>query len=183
MYDYWLWDSVIPKWFCEEQLKHIDWDQSTEGEIRDEKVDVVDKKRRITDVVWVDNSKPIGCIAQTYIKMANEQAGWNCDLTSCSSIQIGKYDGNENGFYTWHTDAGYKPKEDGLIRKLSVSILLNDKNDFEGGSFEFKDFKDQPLLKQGSVLVFRSFLEHRVVPVTAGTRYSAVTWFNGPPYK
>ena len=34
----------------------------------------------------------------------------------------------------------------------------------------------------GSVIVFLSSMEHRVAPVTKGTRYSVVCWFLGPPF-
>ena len=35
----------------------------------------------------------------------------------------------------------------------------------------------------GSVIVFPSCMEHRVTPITKGTRYSVVCWFVGPPFK
>ncbi len=35
---------------------------------------------------------------------------------------------------------------------------------------------------KGSVIVFPSFIYHRVTPVTKGTRYSLVTWNLGYPY-
>ena len=69
-----------------------------------------------------------------------------------------------------------------------MSILLN--KDFSGGKFQFvnvyngKKLIQTPELKEtGSVIVFPSFMEHRVAPVTKGTRYSLVTWFLGPPFK
>ncbi len=67
-------------------------------------------------------------------------------------------------------------------RKLSMSIVLN--SDFEGGDFEINmDGKKSPRLEKGSIIVFPSFMEHRVAPVTKGIRYSLVTWFVGPPFK
>jgi len=181
MFDYWLWDSALPKWFCEEQIKNTDWTNKIKGQVNIDGEMAVDENKRITDVVWVDQSSPIGCIAQIYVNMANEKADWNFNLSNVENIQIGKYDSNTQGFYDWHSDDGYKPKKNGLLRKLSISILLND--DFEGGLFEFKNFEKQPELKQGSIIVFPSFIEHRVSPVTSGTRYSAVTWVNGPAYR
>ena len=40
----------------------------------------------------------------------------------------------------------------------------------------------QPNLKQGSFIMFPSYMKHRVTPVTSGTRYSAVTWAYGPSF-
>lgn len=186
MYDYWLWDNALPKWFCEQQIANISWDDKMDGSVHRKDGYVVDKDVRITDLVWQDQHSPLGCIAQIYINMANEKAGWNFNLsTLLSGIQIGRYRGEENGFYNWHADDTLKPNNDGLLRKLSISILLSDEHSFEGGVFEFKGFEDenQPKLKQGSIIVFPSLLEHRVTPVTSGDRYSAVTWVSGPAYR
>ena len=38
-------------------------------------------------------------------------------------------------------------------------------------------------LKQGYAIMFASFLNHRVAPVTKGVRQSLVMWFGGTPFK
>lgn len=182
-FDYWLWDEALPKWFCEEQIKSMDWGDSEKGKVFGDKDGIVNEEKRITDVLWLSEDSPIGCIAQIYINMANDKAGWNFNLNACEKIQIGKYSGDTKGFYDWHTDAGLRADEHGLLRKLSVSILLSNPKDFGGGEFELKNRNKQPQLKQGSILVFPSFLEHRVTPVVSGTRYSAVTWVSGPAFR
>ena len=182
IFDYWLWESALPKWFCEEQIKNIDWNKKSYGKINSKNGYIVNQEKRITDVVWQDKSSPIGCIVNTYVNMANSQAGWNLNLTEFGDIQIGKYDGEKKGFYDWHADDGMRPNKNGLVRKLSISILLSDSSSFEGGNFEFKDFETQPELKQGSILVFPSQIEHRLTPVVSGVRCSAVTWVKGPAF-
>ena len=104
-----------------------------------------------------------------------------------------------NQFYDWHCDSWVKPydkpesPDHGKIRKLSVTVSLSDDTDYEGGDFEF-DFRNtdsgsnQPRLckeirPKGSVVVFPSFVWHRVKPVTSGTRYSLVIWNLGWPFK
>ena len=69
-----------------------------------------------------------------------------------------------------------------------MTILLND--EFEGGSFQFSEMSqaavtiETPKLEgSGSIIVFPSFKEHRIAPITKGTRYSLVAWFMGPPFK
>ena len=37
--------------------------------------------------------------------------------------------------------------------------------------------------KKGTIIVFPSYLVHRVKPVVKGTRYSLVVWFCGEPFK
>jgi len=38
-------------------------------------------------------------------------------------------------------------------------------------------------LRQGHAIIFASFLQHRVAPVTRGVRQSLVMWFGGEPFK
>ena len=65
-----------------------------------------------------------------------------------------------------------------------MSIVLN--SDFEGGDFEISGLDDEnkfPRLEEGSIIVFPSFMGHRVAPVTKGIRYSLVAWFVGSPFR
>lgn len=175
-YTYWKWDKAIPKEYCELIIKSIDWSKQEVAKIRNKKN--IDYKRRKTDVVWESSFSVVGCIADKYIRAANIAAGWNYEITNTEGIQIGKY--CDGGFYEWHAD---EPIVQETPRKLSFSLLLNDPKQFEGGHFELKGMKEQPILEQGSIIVFPSSLVHRVTPVTSGTRYSAVTWMHGPNFK
>ena len=37
--------------------------------------------------------------------------------------------------------------------------------------------------KKGTIIVFPSFIYHRLEPVTRGKRYSLVAWFEGPKFQ
>jgi len=83
----------------------------------------------------------------------------------------------------------------GLCRKISVTVNLSDPVDYEGGDLwltkhpqdsrisELETFTNPNFRDKGAVVVFPSWVRHRVTPVTRGTRYSAVAWFNGPPIR
>lgn len=64
-------------------------------------------------------------------------------------------------------------------RKLSFSLLLNE--DFTGGNFELLEGNFLSA-KKGKLLVFPSFLPHRVTPVTSRIRYVIFGWFYGPNF-
>lgn len=83
--------------------------------------------------------------------------------------------------YTWHTDRG--PGHG--VRKLSVSLLLSDPNDYEGGDLQmrFGDSEVSAKRERGVATLFPSWTTHRVTPVTSGTRYSLVAWVSGPPFR
>ena len=156
----------------------------------------LDKESRKSDISWA-NEQWVFDLIWPYMSEANSRAGWNFDICSAESPQVGRY--KKGGFYHWHSDGGAdclstynKPDNEflnGNARKLSMSILLND--NFSGGEFQFCSYKEEkPLIQTcpqfkgiGSIVVFPSFLEHRVTPVTKGTRHSLVVWFVGPPFK
>ena len=103
-------------------------------------------------------------------------------MSYLQEMQLSRYLAEDGGHYDWHID-GTEPEE-GMQRKLSISILLNDPAEFEGGELQIKGVESKNILtKRGSIVVFPSFLEHRVTPVTWGVRYSAVTWAMGPAFR
>ena len=69
------------------------------------------------------------------------------------------------------------------MRKLSITIILSDSIEYDGGEFVFEKGGDEVFKNQGTVIVFPSFIRHRVNPVTKGIRYSLVNWFTGPAFK
>jgi PKHD-type hydroxylase len=175
---YWQWESALSKDFCEFVLKRLDWSPAVSGEVE---TGVTESIRR-SEIIWQSGMEPLGCIAKTYMDTANINAGWNYPLLVQEDTQIGRYRSDNQGFYNKHVDAG--PPVNGLQRKLSISILLNDPSEFEGGELQFTGITDRKILPtQGSIVVFPSFVEHNVTPVTKGVRYSAVTWASGPAFR
>ncbi len=207
-YYYWFFKSVIPKRLCEEIIQYgnskteitaLTGDKTEDDEISNEEIKKIEIKRK-SHITWLDENWVYKEI-QPYIHKANENAGWNFDLDWSESCQFTKY--KEGQFYGWHSDSYPKPYNDekgkeleGKIRKLSMTVSLNDPNEYEGGNLEF-DFRHRTdyeftksdkalcteIRPQGSVIVFPSFVWHRVTPVTRGTRYSLVMWTCGQPFR
>ena len=155
----------------------------------------IDKKIRISDVVWTTDQWIYDTI-WPYMLESNEQAGWKYDIRGAEPMQITRY--KKGGFYYFHKDgrgdhlsAYDKPDKKlihGHVRKLSMTVLLND--NYEGGEFQFATYNKEKceisvpeFNKIGSIVVFPSDMEHRVAPVTKGIRYSLVVWIVGPPFK
>lgn len=182
---FWYWENEIPEQICNDIIESAGESFSV-GALSGEAI--VDETKRKQLVHWT-NAQWLYDLIWPYMTSANKQAGWNFDINTSESIQIGKYEG-DGGHYDYHVDGlgtwgsvYNNPNESfchNRTRKLSMSILLN--NDFEGGDFEFFNY-DNPPRGTGSIVVFPSFLHHRVVPVTSGTRYSMVAWFLGPPLR
>jgi len=153
------------------------------------------KQKRNSYVTFLDE-RWLYDLIQPYFLTANKSAHWNFDLNWVEHMQFTQYTKNQH--YDWHCDSGVELNDDvaaqghGKLRKLSVVISLSDPKDYEGGDFEFQ-FRgsDDPTLTKivpeikpkGSVLVFPSYIWHRVKPITKGLRYSLVAWVRGNPYR
>lgn len=164
------------------------------------------QKKRKSDIVWM-NDRWIYKEIHPFIHDANRLAGWNFDWDWSESCQFTKYGVGQ--YYGWHCDSweepykrpqnadGTWPMDHGKIRKLSVTISLCDPSEYVGGNLEF-DFRNSmdtewkkgkttkecvEIRPRGSIIVFPSFVWHRVTPVTKGTRYSLVIWNLGYPFR
>jgi len=91
------------------------------------------------------------------------------------------------GKYDWHMDVG--PGSVPSMRKISYSILLNP-GEYEGGELAFHIGRSMdPHPGQtgkealGSMVLFPSYMVHRVLPMTKGTRYVIVGWAHGNSFK
>lgn len=92
-------------------------------------------------------------------------------------LQILKYTHETEQHYDWHIDIS---GGNAYGRKISFIIQLSDGSEYEGGNLEIFDGNTHIApKKQGSVIMFPSYMCHRVSPVTAGTRWSLVIWIQG----
>ena len=86
-------------------------------------------------------------------------------------------------FYKLHCDCSFDRK-DGIMRKLSGSLLLSDPTEKRGGKFGFSDgYPLAPEIGKGQIIVFCSFAPHAVSPIIKGARESLVFWLEGPDFK
>ena len=208
-YSYWWFKAAIPPRICDDIIKyglrHSD-NVATVGGLgqdRDLKKQPLNKKeiknlkkKRDSNIVWM-NDRWIYKEIQPYIYEANQKAGWNFNWDWSESCQFTKY--NPGQYYGWHCDSWegvytQKGPAKGKIRKLSVTVSLSDEKDYSGGELEF-DFRQQSpdkrnqtkeckeILSKGSLVVFPSFVWHRVKPVKKGVRYSLVVWNLGYPFQ
>jgi PKHD-type hydroxylase len=178
---FWFWENAVDSEFCRYVLAGVDWEREAAAGRVEPGAGKVDLAARKTDVVWRGALHPLGSLLQSFIRSANENAGWNFDLRAHEAVQVGRYSGE--GHYDWHADV-FAPDQNNFQRKLTGVLLLNDCAEFEGGKLEIKSSNSAwSFEKQGCLIVFPSFLEHRVTPVTSGTRYSATSWAVGPAFR
>jgi len=118
----------------------------------------------------------------------NGLCNWNFDIRGIEPIQFGIY--SDGGKYDWHKDQGQKLFKNGSIRKISMTLFMNNPEEYEGGEFDLELFYPDKKpryetfkLKKGSAIFFQSDVWHRVRPVSSGVRKSLVAWYSGPPFR
>jgi PKHD-type hydroxylase len=205
---YWYFKSVLSPQFCDElirygkeqTLKLATTGKQTaflkkHGKLNKKEIKNL-KKTRDSNVVFFNDPWIYEKISP-FLHEANVNAGWNFKIDWNESFQFTRY--KKNQFYNWHQDSWGEPYDTPhnlnyhkRIRKLSLSCSLSDPKDYKGGELEF--YVGSPLLKKqsvvvkeisprGSLVVFPSYMWHRVRPVTKGKRYSLVMWALGDSFK
>ena len=175
--------------FTPEQCQHIidvgHQQQSKKATVghKDGKGGKYDTKMRITTISWIPfNTMPeMYRIIEGSMLQANRNHFGYEGMKLTELAQFTEYP--KGGFYDWHMDADVHGRYEPPVRKISMTILLSNQSEFEGGDLEIMKSGKSAKLKQGNAVMFASFLNHRVVPVTRGVRQSLVMWFGGKPFR
>ena len=143
----------------------------------------LDTKKRVTTIGWIPfkEMQPMYNQINEFIQKANRNHFGFEDIQITEQAQFTEYP--EGGFYDWHMDTDVNMQHEPPVRKISMTLLLSSENQFEGGDLELMAPGKRVKLKQGHAIIFASFLNHRVAPVTRGVRQSLVMWFGGKPFK
>lgn len=169
--------------------------------------DVINKEKRDSSNVWVPTNHWSAGFVWHYIERANRE-NFLYDLTCIDgeSMQYTRYGPGQ--YYGWHNDAGidelYKPEAIGpkqstpdrvgdwvaqntqVVRKLSFILQLSSPDDYEGGNVQLMNESGQSYFAprhRGTIIVFDSRTQHRVLKVTNGIRKSLVGWVVGPRWR
>ena len=143
----------------------------------------IDTKKRTTTISWLPfkEMEPMYNDINKFIQQANRNHFGFENVKITEQAQFTEYP--EGGFYDWHMDTDVNMQYEPPVRKISMTLLLSPENQFEGGDLELMAPGKRANMKQGHAIIFASFLNHRVAPVTKGVRQSLVMWFGGDPFK
>ena len=178
-----------------------------DAQMQDSKLygDALNQDKRNSQNAWIPTTHWVGGFLWHYIQRANrENFLYDLRCIDGESMQYTRY--SEGQYYTWHSDAGltecYKPitvgnRVEGLgqdfvnenvemVRKLSFAMQLSDPDDYEGGNVQLIDEGGKNYIvprQRGTIVLFDSRTQHRVLKVTKGMRKSIVGWTVGPRWK
>ncbi|HAD95852.1 MAG TPA: 2OG-Fe(II) oxygenase [Cryomorphaceae bacterium] len=160
---------------CWDEEKSIKATLSGEQQYRDD--------LRKSSVMFLDDSDERQWLYQKLMQLSlvsNSERFWFDLQGFFQELQLTRYE--EGHFFDWHMDFGA-----GEIshRKLSITVQLSDPSEYEGGDLEFMINKEvvKAPRSRGTVIIFPSFVMHRVTPVTKGVRQSIVGWASGVPFR
>lgn len=138
---------------------------------------------RKSSVMFIENTPENDWIYSRLASLAiqtNNERYWFDLLGFHQELQLTRY--SKGDFFEWHLDFG----AGGIsARKLSMTIQLSDPDEYEGGDLQFM-INDKIVTaprEKGTIIIFPSFIIHRVTPITRGTRQSIVGWVSGPPFR
>tara|TARA_R110000796_G_scaffold125456_2_gene239997 strand:+ start:240 stop:833 length:594 start_codon:yes stop_codon:yes gene_type:complete len=136
-------------------------------------------KRKGINIEYEEILNPFYTILNNCIHQANQN--YNFDLDFIDELIYMEYSSSNSGL-RWHMDIGENRSS---LRKLSFSIFLNDLNEFEGGELEImRDEKNLRIQSHtGSIILFPSYLQHRVTPIIKGVRKVIVGFIGGRPFR
>jgi PKHD-type hydroxylase len=153
------------------------------GEVGGGAKGTVDTKTRTSHISWI----PFNKMPEMYATLERVMLQTNGNHFGFENMKISEpaqyTEYPEGGFYDWHIDSDVNCANEPPVRKISMTCLLSPDNEFEGGGLELMSDGKIARPKQGQAIFFASFIRHRVIPITKGTRKSLVMWFGGTPFK
>jgi len=142
----------------------------------------VDNEVRSSRIKWLNKNDDTSWIYEKITEAIHKanMSLWGFDWSGgTEQIQYTEYEADKGGHYNWHQDIGGGMQS---LRKMSAVLILND--GYEGGKLEIHSTSAGELDQSaGDLIVFPSYMLHRVIPITYGLRKSLVIWVGGTPYK
>jgi PKHD-type hydroxylase len=190
-HNYTLWEKGIPTHICDQIIKYGELQKLEGAKVGSNQHAPPRKEIRDSLIKFIKPQWILDWIIEPMLQ-AN-QSIYNFNLSNLEEIQFTKYGPNQ--FYSWHIDLNENANEvrNNDCRKLSMVVFLTDPKTYEGGELELRDVDAVPTATnkksiitnskfkdQGTMIIFPSYVWHRVKPVTKGTRYSLVGWWRGP---
>jgi hypothetical protein len=184
--DYWFWENL----FDENKIKEINniidnnFD-SFEPENLGAKDLQGNKKKSSTVklIIFEKLKKHLNSFKEEFIKTANFEFGYEIfDIKNFDKLNFNIYSSLNKSKYDWHNDISMSNLYD---TKLTILINLSLMN-YEGGQFELfngGNYEIEKINKPGNAIMFKSHINHRVLPVTKGERRTLTIFLYGPKFR
>jgi hypothetical protein len=138
-------------------------------------------ERKIWEIRRDEKTDEFINIITKYINKANQQ--YQFDLIKLLQLGYFEYSSEDTTPLDWHIDLGNEYPFN--TRKLSFSIMVNSPSEYKGGNLEMAYAPTNTTIPKhsGGMVLFPSFLPHRVTALTKGIRKSIVGFVGGRPFR
>ena len=142
--------------------------------------------RKVVDVQMVSYESIVPeiyrIIDEAYVS-CNENFGYDVIRpTMIDTLLYNTYTAKSKSKYDYHVDVANNPHYD-----IKMTLLVNlSPKEFEGGDFylyQQEDILVPELKKPGSAILIKSAMNHKVTPITKGTRRTLTFFMKGPAWK
>lgn len=180
-------DNFVDDSFIDKVDSYIKKQQLVKGQFMHNDDDEDLDKIRNSEIHWMTDERYKDDLMSLYQELTSKilyinDREWRWIIDGWEPFQYTEYDDSYKGHYDWHIDYGIKTPQQPLSRKLSFSLGISDKDDYEGGELLTKINHKEPSIKldKGEIVIFPSWMLHKVTPVTKGKRKVIVGWGIGP---
>jgi len=185
-FSYWRWCNLIPK---KEILKLNRLIEENYTYIENNKKHAHDSQgnSKKNTLVKVVEYKKIKTILKDFIDLFVYAGRFNFgydifEVPDLELLNLNIYSSKDKAKYDWHTDGSDNPKID---TKLTILINVSLKT-YEGGNFYLfnnNEFEVPELNEPGNAIMFKSAINHKVLPVTKGERRTLAIFLYGPAFR
>ena len=186
IYDYWQWPKMIN---IEEIKKVVNICESNVSPLGDKRglpldgEEPITKTAKVTCTQWRYLSEILGEVYEAWQGCNQFEFGYNLfPIQKNTFLNYNVYDSSNSGEYDFHIDCS---DSDIFDVKLTAMINLSEEY-YEGGDlilFTASQFrKISEFSPPGSSIMFKSWIPHKVTPVTKGIRKTISYWFSGPRF-
>jgi hypothetical protein len=183
--DYWYWNNV----FSSEQIKKLNEVidnnfHQFEPENLGAKLDGKNLKTSTVKLIYYVHVKNFfNNFTDDYTDIVNRKFGYDIfPMRNPDVLHHNIYSSKNYSKYDFHIDAATNQNLD-----IKLTMLVNLSNEpYEGGEFEIfntRPYEVKELKPPGNVIMFKSYLNHRVLPVTKGERRTLALFLTGHRFR
>ena len=180
-YEYWYLNGFFNNKEIKDLTKFLEknYDFIEEDDVRAKHGTGIDKKKTRTLVTRWNKLKEKLDHLQSYVFDINEKVfGYSINQwNNMTPVLLNIYDAKEQGEYGYHYDSSKS-----TVYDTKLSVLVNLSKSYEGGELWFHQGNEYSIKEftPGTLLIFKSYIVHKVTPITKGVRKSLTIFCNGP---
>ena len=180
LYDYWQWPGVFDKKDLEKMHEIFN-----KTHIKDAEDSPAKGKSKIVNLKmspWINFKQILSPLEQLFLKTQQDNFGYHIyPQYDYNYLMLNEYDGKQKGEYDWHTDGSGN-----YIQDVKFTLLINASLEpYEGGEFVYFRAGERHIKElntPGNIIFFKSYLSHKVYPVTKGKRHTITLFYLGPRF-